>query len=63
MFTPSEDLAQEKQEGRGITHMKKLIKARSDAVKEMIRYNQWGQALDQEGSGGKFGTKMGANQY
>ena len=28
--------------------MKKLIKKRSDGVKETIRYNQWEQALGQE---------------
>ena len=50
-FTPSEDLAQEKQQGRGITHMKKLIKKkRSDGVKETITYNQWEQALGQKGT-------------
>ena len=30
--------------------MKKLIKKRSDGVNETIRYNQWGQALGQEGT-------------
>ena len=30
--------------------MKKLIKKRRDEVKEIIRYNQWGQTLGQEGN-------------
>ena len=30
--------------------MKKLINKRSDKVKEIIRYNQWGQALGHEGN-------------
>ena len=30
--------------------MKKLIKKRSDEVKETIRYNQWGQTLGEEGN-------------
>ena len=38
-FTPLEDPLQEKQQGRGITHMKKLIKKKSDRIKEIIRYN------------------------
>ena len=30
--------------------MKKLIKKQSDGIKEAIRYNQWGQALGDEGN-------------
>ena len=30
--------------------MKKLIKKRSDGIKETIKYNQWGQALGKEGN-------------
>ena len=36
MFTLPEDPSQEKRQGWGITHMKKLIKKRSDGVKETI---------------------------
>ena len=49
-FIPLEDPAQEKQQSQDLTHMKNLIKKRSDGVKETIRYNQWGQALGQEGT-------------
>ena len=38
-FIPLEDQSQEKQQGRGITHMKKLVKKISDGVKEIIIYN------------------------
>ena len=30
--------------------MKKLVKKRSDGIKEAIRYNKWGQALGDEGN-------------
>ena len=49
-FTPSQDPAEPSQKHRGITHMKKLIKKRSDGIKEAIRYNKWGQALGDEGN-------------
>ena len=39
-FTPSQDPAQQTQQTRGITHVKKLIKKRSDEIKESIKYNQ-----------------------
>ena len=38
--------------------MKKLIKKRSDGIKESIKYNQWGKALGEEGN--HFASMVGS---
>ena len=58
MFIPSQDPTEQTQQTRGITHMNKFIKKRSDQIKEATRYNQQRQALGYESN--HLASKVGS---